>query len=234
MLFTIVCTGITIVIGGQLFSWNVALKAGFYSFLFSTIFVGSGYFCLCLCLAEMTSILPFAGKIFCIPVGALLNRFCSGGAYGFARVTLGPLGGYLVGCCESIENILYVPAALILFGSMLTTLLGVSADLEPVWWLLFYLSALAIQTRGGALFWGFTILFGIVSLLLVVLYCLATPARADFRQYAHHSYSDDVSFEVRQCLKYLPLASWWFVGVEGLPLACNLAHDVSYVLSAVI
>lgn len=60
--------GIAIVIGGQQFSWNAGLEAGFYTTLFTVLFIGSGYYCMCLCLSELTSMLPF-----------------SGGAYGFLQ-----------------------------------------------------------------------------------------------------------------------------------------------------
>ena len=64
--------GITIVIGGQYFAWNAALSAGFGSFFIATCIIASGYGCLILCIAELSSGLPFAG-----------------GSYGLARVTAG-------------------------------------------------------------------------------------------------------------------------------------------------
>ena len=64
--------GITIVIGGQYFSWNNGLESGFGSFMISTLLMGFAYICLCLCTSELSSAIPFAG-----------------GAYGLARCTLG-------------------------------------------------------------------------------------------------------------------------------------------------
>lgn len=58
---TFYCKGITIVIGGQLIYWNLALDGGFWPFCLTTLLVGTGYLCLTLCLSEMTSFLPFAG-----------------------------------------------------------------------------------------------------------------------------------------------------------------------------
>lgn len=55
-------TGLTIVIGGQYFAWNHGLTCGFGSYLIAMFLMGSGYLTLCLCLAEMTSAMPFAGK----------------------------------------------------------------------------------------------------------------------------------------------------------------------------
>jgi amino acid permease len=54
--------GITIVIGGQYSSWNKGLVAGFGSFAVACTLMGTAYICLVLCLAELSSTLPFAGE----------------------------------------------------------------------------------------------------------------------------------------------------------------------------
>jgi ethanolamine permease len=53
--------GLTIVIGGQYFSWNVGLVGGFWEYFLSTVLTGVAYLALVLCLSEMTSALPFSG-----------------------------------------------------------------------------------------------------------------------------------------------------------------------------
>jgi amino acid transporter len=47
----------------------------------------------------------------------------SGGTYGFARVTVGPYFGFLVGCFESFGNILYSVIGMIELGIILFILL---------------------------------------------------------------------------------------------------------------
>ncbi len=59
--------GITIVMGGQYFAWNAALSVGTGGALLATLIVTSGYVCLILCIAELSSGLPFAG-IFLVSV----------------------------------------------------------------------------------------------------------------------------------------------------------------------
>lgn len=54
--------GITIVIGGQYFAWNEALTAGFGSTLVATLLIATAYGSLMLCISELSSALPFAGK----------------------------------------------------------------------------------------------------------------------------------------------------------------------------
>ena len=204
--------GIAIVIGGQLFSWNVGLEAGFYTAFVSLLFIGSGYLCLCLCLSELTGMLPFAG-----------------GAYGFSRVALNPYLGFMVGC-ETVRSIMYVPASLIVFGSLLTQLFGTPSSLEPVWWLLFYVISLALFIRGGKVFWDFSVGIGLVSLLLVIVYCLGSIPALDFAMYVtalNEEASTADASSVTSFMRYVHLASWYYIGVEGLPLSCSDARNVS-------
>ena len=55
--FDLWAAGLAIVIGGQYFSWNFALAAGFGSCFITVLLVGLAYICLCLCNAEMSSCL---------------------------------------------------------------------------------------------------------------------------------------------------------------------------------
>eukprot|EP01031_Cornospumella_fuschlensis_P028969 gene28969-34960_t len=71
-------------LGCHFLGWNEGLQAGVWSFFLGTMFISSGYLSLALCMAEMTSTLPFAG-----------------GNYGFCRVSLGAFWGYFVGYSSS-------------------------------------------------------------------------------------------------------------------------------------
>eukprot|EP01031_Cornospumella_fuschlensis_P025901 gene25901-31279_t len=53
--------GISVILGGQVIDWSYGLRMGFWEFFLSFLLMGLGYFCLTLCLAEMASMLPFAG-----------------------------------------------------------------------------------------------------------------------------------------------------------------------------
>lgn len=55
--------GISIVIGGQYIGWNEVLLSGFGSALIATVLISSGYVCLVLCIAELSSAIPFGGNI---------------------------------------------------------------------------------------------------------------------------------------------------------------------------
>jgi amino acid transporter len=60
--------GIVIVIGGQFIGWNEGLEAGFGSFFIGTFLVGIAFFNLVLCLAEISSALPFPGLSLCLSI----------------------------------------------------------------------------------------------------------------------------------------------------------------------
>lgn len=59
--FDVWALGITIVIGGQYFSWNFGYAAGFGSCCITFALIGSAYLCLVLSIAEISSGLPFEG-----------------------------------------------------------------------------------------------------------------------------------------------------------------------------
>jgi ethanolamine permease len=201
--------GLVIVIGGQYFSWNIGLSAGFWEAFFSMVLTGIGYICLVCCLAEMTSTLPF-----------------SGGAYGFVRVCIGPFFGYLIGCLEALQNMAYVIAAVIPLGEMLTVVFRTSPKYEPLYWVVFFITALSINIVGGKSFWRFVRVIGFVSLVLLLLYIGASAQYGDFQRYSQSDVSN-YHFNGRRFMSYFPYSSWFFIGIEALPLACTDCKQVS-------
>mmetsp|Transcript_7776 Transcript_7776/g.12901 ORF Transcript_7776/g.12901 Transcript_7776/m.12901 type:complete len:739 (+) Transcript_7776:72-2288(+) len=226
--------GITIVIGGQYFAWNAGLTAGFGSFLIATFFIATGYFSLIMCIAELSSALPFAG-----------------GSYGIARVTMGIFPGYLVGCFDSIESVMYVAVAAVTIGDMVTSITHWSKQYEPLYWLAFYISALLIHVWGGKSFWILNRWMAVVSFLIVLMYILGGIKYAHFSENAmwriddinnsinnnstsstisssgtgSNSMTEDASLWFQggalEFMKVYPLPCWFFVGVESINLACK-------------
>jgi len=203
-IFDVWALGITVVIGGQYFSWNAGLAAGFGSYIICTFLIGSAYFCLCLCTSELTSALPFAG-----------------GAYGLARCTLGFYAGFLVGCCETAEYICYVAVSAISLAQIVTSVFDSVVGYEPVIWLAFYVSALIVHVCGGKFFWYFNALAAIVSFLLVVIYCLGSFQYMNFDVNAATENGQYFVGGFSNFLRVLPIAAWFFVGVEALNMSCD-------------
>jgi len=216
--FDVWMLGIAVVVGGQYFGWNLGLTCGFGSYVVATLLMGSAYFSLILCTSEIASGLPFAG-----------------GAYGLARVSLGYYLGFAVGCSESIEYILYTAASTIAFGQMTLTVFGLNESLAPVVWLVFYLSATSIHIYGGVTFWYITYVLTIVSLLILLMYCLGALAFVDFNQYAGYVAAADDDTVVSQSeyfigggegfMAALMNAAWFYVGVESLAFASDVTIE---------
>jgi ethanolamine permease len=196
--------GIAIGFGGQYFSWNAGLKAGLYSFLVAYFVVGFAYITLCCCTSEITGALPFAG-----------------GAYGLSRCTLGFYPGFIIGCIEALEYITYVSTAVLSLTNMLVEIGPWLSGTEPVLALIFYLSALGFHCRGGKLFWRWNLFIGVLSLFFVLLYCVGSFRDVDFANNADTDPQLRYIDGLRGFVTQMPLACWFFVGVEAL----NLASD---------
>lgn len=198
--------GITTAIGGQYFFWNSGLSCGFGSYLFAFLLVGCAYWTMCFSICETASALPFAG-----------------GAYGLARCTLGYYFGFLVGCCETFQYVIYVSAAVLFLGS---TLQPPSSQLQPLIWLLFYIPPLITHIWGGHLFWRVNFVIAILSLSLILLYCFGVVSHLNFWKYtigdgtgASHAAEDWFVGGFLNFWKQMPSASSFFLGIQCVSLA---------------
>ncbi|OQR94251.1 Amino Acid-Polyamine-Organocation (APC) Family [Achlya hypogyna] len=193
--------GITTVIGGQYFSWNGGLAAGIGSNAVSILLLGSGYVCLVLSMAEMTSTLAF-----------------SGGAYGLSRCAIGYFAGWVIGCFEALEYIAYTSTAVIALGEMLLVAFpSIDPGYAPWLWLVTYALCNGILTCRDRVFWGFNRAIAYVSLSLVVVYVGGTLPFAQFS-----STAPLVSGGAAEFFRRLPVAAWFFVGIEALSTVCNI------------
>jgi len=191
------------VIGGQLISWNEALAQGFWQTFIQTIMIGAGYSCLVLSLAEMTSILPFAG-----------------GNYGFARCAMGPMTGYLVGLCESVEYVLYVASAGSAFAMLCKDLFSLENDqYDPAFFVLLYVICIPAQVYGGSAFWAMSGALGVLGLLFVLLYIFAAFPDVDI-DHESPRYHDGFT-TMSHFVSTINLPAWFFIGVEAMTLSCN-------------
>src|SRR5260370_9356718 len=95
--------GVGAVISGEFFGWNFGLAAGgFGGMLFAVLIMTAMYIGLCFSIAEMSPALPHAG-----------------GAYSFARTSMGPAAGYITGLAENMEYILTPAVILVAIGGFL-------------------------------------------------------------------------------------------------------------------
>src|SRR5712692_2314896 len=124
--------GVGAVISGDFFGWNFGfLAGGFGGMLMALVLVTLLYIGLSFSLAEMSPALPHAG-----------------GAYSFARTTMGPWGGYITGLAENMEYILTPATIVVGIGGYLGAIFGTSSRWEPAWWLVCYGVFVALNIWG--------------------------------------------------------------------------------------
>ena len=100
--------GVGAVISGDFFGWNYGLTAGgFGGMLAAVVVMTVMYIGLCFSIAEMSPALPHAG-----------------GAYSFARTSMGPWGGYITGLAENMEYILTPAVIVVGIGGYLGAIFG--------------------------------------------------------------------------------------------------------------
>jgi ethanolamine permease len=197
--------GVCVVAVNIVFGWPVALARGFWPTFFGNIFTSLLFICLHLCIGEMISILPF-----------------SGGSYGFARVTVGPYIGFLVGCYESISNIVYSFTGMIPLAKYFTYIIDGDPRYEPVYWIVLYVLILINEYSGRVYYFRMLRTAAFLSVVVYVLYIFVSIPNIDTKRYIptdslQHSFPGGV-FDL---LGALPFTAFFFVGMEMMPLVSD-------------
>ncbi|MEV6575563.1 ethanolamine permease [Streptomyces sp. NPDC051577] len=208
--------GVAYVVSGDFSGWNIGLaQGGFGGLAIATVLMGTMYACLVFSLAELSAILPTAG-----------------GGYGFARRALGTWGGFLTGTAILIEYILAPAAISIFIGDYVESLnlFGLTSG-WPV-----YLACFAIFI--GIHLWGvgealrFSLVVTAVAVIALIVFALGA-----FTEFDASNLNDiTVDTEAFGAGSWLPLGvlgiwaafpfgMWFFLGVEGVPLAAEEAKD---------
>lgn len=208
--------GVAYVVSGDYSGWNIGLsKGGFGGLAAATVLMGLMYACLVFALAELSAILPTAG-----------------GGYGFARRALGTWGGFLTGTAILIEYIL-APAAIALFIGDYVESLGLFG-LTSGWPV--YLACFVIFI--GIHLWGVgeALRFSLVvtAIAVAALLVFAVGALTDFDASRLNDIPVDTGavgssswlpFGLLGIWAAFPFGMWFFLGVEGVPLAAEEAKD---------
>ncbi|ETW01737.1 hypothetical protein H310_06342 [Aphanomyces invadans] len=200
--FNLWAVGITVVIGGQYFSWNVGLSAGTVSYGIASIMMTCAYMCMCLCMAEVSSMVVFEG-----------------GAFGLARCTWGFYAGFIIGCCEGVQYILYVTCSFVALGRMVAAFWPLIVDHPYVSWFLSYVLSSAMLIVGGRVYWRWNMMLALVSFLILVVYVCGSLPYVDI---AAHGGGSAYYFVggFAQFMAVFPLTAWYYVGVESLNRLC--------------
>jgi ethanolamine permease len=212
--------GVGAVISGHYSGWNFGLANGFGSMFFATIIIAVMYLGLTFSLAEMSPALPHTG-----------------GAYSFARTSMGPWAGYITGIAENIEFVL-TPAVIVFFiSSYLGTIFGTPPAFQPVYWVLFYALFVGLNIVGVELSFKVTVTVTVLALAVLVAFYLSVlfSGQFDFSRWALNIGPGGAELPegngpflpngVTGILASLPFAVWLFLAIEQLPLAAEESHD---------
>ncbi|MFW1838267.1 ethanolamine permease [Acinetobacter gyllenbergii] len=204
--------GVAYVISGDFAGWNFGIAQGGWGGMFvATAVVAVMYLCLCLAMSEMATMLPTAG-----------------GGYSFARIAFGPLGGYLTGTAILIEYAIAPAAIAVFIGAYCESLFGIGG-----WqvYLACYLIFMGIHLKGAGE--ALKIMFAITLVAAIALAVFIAAMLPHFNSQNLFDIPAGQQFGASSFLPYgylgiwaaVPYAIWFFLAVEGVPLAAEEAKD---------
>ncbi|PRX47175.1 ethanolamine:proton symporter (EAT family) [Prauserella shujinwangii] len=208
--------GVSYVISGDFAGWNFGLdEGGWGGLLIATVLMAVMYGCMVFGLAEMSSAMPVAGA-----------------GYGFARRALGPLGGFATGVAILIEYAIAPAAIAIFIGGYIETLglFGLTSS-WPVF-LACYVIFIGIHLYGVGE--ALRLMFGITAVAVLALVAFVAGMLPKFSFDKLFDIVPDESavgasaflpFGITGVLAALVYGIWFFLAIEGVPLAAEEARD---------
>lgn len=207
--------GVAYVISGDFSGWNLGLAVGGWGgLLIAFILMGIMYLGMVLGLAELSSALP-----------------ATGAGYGFARRALGPLGGFATGVAVLIEYAV-APAAIATFIGGYIEALGLFG-LTNSWpvYLVTYIVFIGIHLYGVGE--ALKVMFGITAIAVVALVITVIGLAPHFEAANLFDIVPDGSagssaflpFGISGAIAALVYGIWFFLAVEGVPLAAEESTD---------
>lgn len=212
--------GIAAVISGDFSGWNAGITtAGWGGLLVATVVVVIMYFGMLFSIGEMSAAMPHTG-----------------GAYSFARASMGPWGGFVTGLAESLEYVL-TTAAVVYFSAgyadaIFHDLFGISLPVWA-WWIILYAVFILLNAAGSAISFKFAIVVAFISLAVLLLFAIMALFSGSVNLGSLFNVKPDAGASsflphgVMPILFALPFAVWFFLGIEELPLAAEEAHNPS-------
>ncbi|MGY2290113.1 ethanolamine permease [Pseudomonas sp. SDO528_S397] len=200
--------GVAYVISGDYAGWNFGLAQGGWGGMFlATLLMATMYLCMCFSLAELSSMIPTAG-----------------GGYGFARSAFGPWGGFLTGTAILIEYAIAPAAIAVFIGAYCESLFGIGGWMI---YLVFYVLFIGIHIFGvGEALKLMFIITAIAALALGVFLVAMVPHfnvahLLDMPVTEARGASPFLPFGYVGIWAAIPYAIWFFLAVEGVPLAAE-------------
>jgi ethanolamine permease len=208
--------GIAYVISGEFAGWNFGLaEGGWGGLLIATILMAVMYTTMVFALAELSAAIPVAGA-----------------GYGFARRAMGVWGGFLTGTAIVIEYAI-APAAVVTFiGAYVESLTGIGGPIGgPLVYLFFYALFIGMFLYGVGEALKVMFVITALAVLALVVFIVGMIPHFDSSKLFDIASTDAVGASPFLPLGYLgiwaalPYAIWFFLAIEGLPLAAEETRD---------
>jgi ethanolamine permease len=207
--------GVAYVISGDFAGWQFGLaEAGWGGLMIATLLMATMYTCMVFGLAELSSALP-----------------TSGGGYTFARRALGPLGGFATGTAILIEYAI-APAAIATFiGGYVESLdlFGITNG-WPVY-LACYLLFVGVHLYGVGEALKLTFVITAIAAVALIAFVIGMIPKFDPSNLTNIApgdaagASDFLPFGFVGIWAAFPFAIWFFLAIEGVPLAAEETRD---------
>src|ERR671933_498804 len=204
--------GVAYVISGQVGGWQFGLaEGGWGGLLIATILTALMYTAMVYSLAELSAETPVAGA-----------------GYGFARRAMGVWGGFLTGTAIVIEYAI-APAAIVAFiGAYVESLIGFGG---PLVYLIFYAIFIGMFLYGTGEALRLMFIITAVAITAIVVFVIGMIPHFDPANMFNIAPTDAAGASSFLPFGYLgiwaalPYAIWFFLGIEGLPLAAEETRD---------
>lgn len=203
--------GVGYVISGDYSGWNFGLaQGGFGGLAIAAVVIAGMYLALVLGMAELSSALPAAG-----------------GGYTFARRALGPWGGFATGTAILIEYAI-APAAIATFIGAYVESLNLFG-IKDGWWIYLVVYTVFIGIHLSGVGEALKVMFVITGIALVglVIFAITAIGQFDASNLTDIAVTDAVGassflpFGVLGIWAAIPFAIWFFLAIEGVPLAAE-------------
>jgi ethanolamine permease len=199
--------GVGYVISGDYYGWNFGLAAtGYWGFLIALGIVAVLYATMCAAIAEMSAAIPHAG-----------------GPYAFARMALGPVGGYLCGVGVIIEYVVAPAGVATAIGAYVNVLVPVLPTVVTAIAVYAIFTAVHLYGVGSSLILEL-IFTAVATLMLVVFFVVGLPS-ITFANLNEVGGGAVFPEGIGGLWAALPLAAWFFLAIEGLPMAAEEARN---------
>jgi ethanolamine permease len=206
--------GVGYVISGDFFGWNYGLNAGgFGGLLLATIVMATLYVTMIFSIAEMATMMPVAG-----------------GPYAFARRAMGPWGGYITGLAVTIE---YVVAPAVIATGIGGYVAGMFTQ-APEWVatavpILAYVVCVAVNAMGSRVSLRILLIVTVISVAALLVWGVSMVPHADTSRWFDIAPDPGESAWLPHgpagIVAALPAAGWFYLAIEGVPLAAEETRD---------